>query len=176
MDIFNRQPSIAEDTVHYSIYPQIDASDRASVTALAACISDFVNFALPDFIWHRDPFEVKVVPNPDNSESWILEGRMRVGDCIDDEWCTVWLLKEVSSKWDTVIGYVFFYMSNILSIMKSGSVYDSDGEFLLIEAAEALPSWVTPSNSENRVCHLLLSISNLQSSPSRFGYINLDYT
>jgi len=34
--------------------------------------------------------------------------------------------------------------------MKS-SVYDSDGEFLLIEAAEALPSWVKPTNSENRV-------------------------
>ena len=31
------------------------------------------------------------------------------------------------------------------------SVYDSDGEFLLIEAAEALPSWVKPTNSENRV-------------------------
>ena len=31
------------------------------------------------------------------------------------------------------------------------SVYDSDGEFLLIEAAEVLPSWVTPTNAENRV-------------------------
>jgi len=31
------------------------------------------------------------------------------------------------------------------------SVFDSDGEFLLIEAAEALPSWVKPTNSENRV-------------------------
>lgn len=31
------------------------------------------------------------------------------------------------------------------------SVSDSDGEFLLVEAAEVLPSWVTPSNAENRV-------------------------
>jgi hypothetical protein len=29
--------------------------------------------------------------------------------------------------------------------------FDTDGEFLLIEAAEALPSWVKPTNSENRV-------------------------
>ncbi|KAF8311241.1 SGT1-domain-containing protein [Clavulina sp. PMI_390] len=28
---------------------------------------------------------------------------------------------------------------------------DSDGEFLLIEAAEVLPAWVSPSNAENRV-------------------------
>ena len=33
----------------------------------------------------------------------------------------------------------------------SHSVSDSDGEFLLVEAAEVLPSWVTPFNAENRV-------------------------
>ncbi|CAK5280077.1 unnamed protein product, partial [Mycena citricolor] len=27
----------------------------------------------------------------------------------------------------------------------------SDGEFLLIEAADALPAWITPTNAENRV-------------------------
>lgn len=32
-------------------------------------------------------------------------------------------------------------------------MFDSDGEFLLIEAAEALPAWVSPNNSENRVSH-----------------------
>ena len=31
------------------------------------------------------------------------------------------------------------------------STFDTDGEFLLIEAAEVLPSWVSPQNSENRV-------------------------
>jgi hypothetical protein len=34
------------------------------------------------------------------------------------------------------------------------SVRDSDGEFLLIEAADSLPSWVTPSAVENRVRNL----------------------
>ena len=29
---------------------------------------------------------------------------------------------------------------------------DADGEFLLIEAADALPDWVTPENATNRVC------------------------
>lgn len=38
------------------------------------------------------------------------------------------------------------------------SVFDSDGEFLLIEAAEALPSWVKPSNTENRVRYTLLMV------------------
>ena len=36
----------------------------------------------------------------------------------------------------------------------SVSIRDSDGEFLLIEAADSLPSWVTPSVVENRVRNL----------------------
>lgn len=38
-----------------------------------------------------------------------------------------------------------------MRVNASFSVYDTDGEFLLIEAAEALPAWVKPENSENRV-------------------------
>jgi hypothetical protein len=30
-------------------------------------------------------------------------------------------------------------------------VYDTDGEFLLIEAANVLPKWLKPEVSENRV-------------------------
>ncbi|KAG6829290.1 hypothetical protein H0H92_005044 [Tricholoma furcatifolium] len=135
MEIFNRLPTIAEDTLHYTLYLPKDLSDKASATTFAACITTYVETILSDFIWHRDAFELKVVedPDPDNT-AWILDGRMRVGDCVDDEWCSVWLLRQVSAKWDVVI-----------------SVFDSDGEFLLIEAAEALPSWVKPTNSENRV-------------------------
>ncbi|KAK0473266.1 SGT1 protein-domain-containing protein [Armillaria novae-zelandiae] len=154
MDIFNRPPAISEDTLQYALYPPQSLSDKPSVTTFAACMHTYVDSLLPDFIWHRDTFELKVVPNPDLDGQWMLEGRMRVGDSVDDEWCAVWLLKEISNKWDVVI-----------------SVWDTDGEFLLIEAADALPSWVTPSNSENRVwiysSHLhLIPLSHI-SPPSR---------
>lgn len=57
------------------------------------------------------------------------------------------------------------------------SVYDSDGEFLLIEAAEYLPDWITPENADNRV---YLSIrqhltQNSDESP-RCGYTKTIYT
>ena len=116
MDIFNRPPSISEDTLHYTIYPPPDSPDKASVTALAASISNHVNTMLPNFVWHRDAFEIKFVQDQDNTGSWILEGRMRVGDSVDDEWCTVWLLKEISSKWDVAIRHVFFGCSSRSSI------------------------------------------------------------
>ncbi|KAF9056667.1 SGT1 protein-domain-containing protein [Panaeolus papilionaceus] len=132
--IFNRPPSVAEDTLQYALYPPPNQTDKVAVTSLAAYIKAYVENCLPNFIWHRDAFEVKLTQNNNNLESWFLGGRMRVGDSVDDEWCTIWLLRQLSSQWDLVI-----------------SVFDSDGEFLLIEAAEELPSWVKPTNSENRV-------------------------
>lgn len=138
MDIFNRPPSISEDTIQYTLYPPPALADKSSATTLAACVQAYVPEILPQFLWHRDSFEVKVVKDVDcaaaRDDKWMLEGRMRVGDSVDDEWCVVWILREISKKWDFAI-----------------SVMDSDGEFLLIEAAEVLPSWVKPSNSENRV-------------------------
>ncbi|KAI0724281.1 SGT1 protein-domain-containing protein [Cerioporus squamosus] len=162
-DIFNRPPTISEDTLQYTLYLPPDQSDRVSATALAALLSEHAQSLLPGHLWHRDAFELKVAPDPEgNKDAWVLEGRMRVGDCIDDEWCVVWLLRELSSKWDLVI-----------------SVFDSDGEFLLIEAAEELPSWVTPTNAENRVwihnsrLHLvpLSHVSPPSSKPRRRKYI-----
>ncbi|KAJ7102279.1 SGT1 protein-domain-containing protein [Mycena belliarum] len=133
MDIFNRTPAISEDTLQYSLYPSPSLADKPSVTSFAACISAWVDLLLPEFLWHRDVFELKVATRSESNEFY-LQGRMRVGDCVDDEWCAVWLLKQVSANWDMAI-----------------SVFDSDGDFLLIEAADFLPAWVTPTNSENRV-------------------------
>ena len=181
-NIFNLTPTISEDTLQYLIYPSPESSDRASVTSLALFIEEVANTLLPDHIWHRDTFELKVTVNDsllernitdkcgsasktDEAEGWMLEGRMRVGDSVDDEWCTVWLLREISSKCDVSIRWALCtnsaYFSNIYekkvtnsSLIKLFRVFDSDGEFLLIEAADQLPPWVTPENSENRVCLL----------------------
>ncbi|KAI0274784.1 SGT1 protein-domain-containing protein [Gloeopeniophorella convolvens] len=152
--IFNQPPSIAEDAIHYVLHPTNALSDRMSATGLALSVQSFVDALLRDFIWHRDQFQLKVVRDEETS-GWVLEGRMRVGDSIDDEWCVVWLLREISSKWDFAI-----------------SVRDSDGEFVLIEAADALPSWVTPSVVENRVWihnyHLhLIPLSHVSPPSSR---------
>ena len=37
-------------------------------------------------------------------------------------------------------------------------VVDTDGELLLIEAADVLPRWLTPENSDNRVLTNLPSV------------------
>lgn len=65
----------------------------------------------------------------------LLRGRTEYGDSIEDEWVVVYLLREVSRKFDNI--WV--------------KVTDSDGEFLLVEAAAALPAWLEPEIADNRV-------------------------
>jgi len=67
--------------------------------------------------------------------TWLLRGRTNYGDSVADEWLIVYLLRELSGKFpDAWI-----------------RVYDTDGEFLLIEAANSLPKWLNPEVAENRV-------------------------
>ncbi len=106
-DIFNRPPTISEDTLQYCLYLPQGQTDRVSATALATLMIEYTQTLLPEHLWHRDSFELKVAPDPEgDKDSWVLEGRMRVGDCIDDEWCAVWLLRELTKKWDVAARYV----------------------------------------------------------------------
>jgi len=109
MDIFNRPPAISEDTVQYRLY-STQSSDKVSVLTLATVLKSYTDDLLPGFLWHRDPFELKVVSD---TNGWVLEGTMRVGDCIDDEWCAVWLLKEISKKWDIAIRSVLLRLARL---------------------------------------------------------------
>ena len=102
MDIFNRPPSISEDALQYTVYPPDNLSDKALVTTLAVVMQDFADSLLPDMQWHRDAFQLKVATNQ-AAQGFVLEGTMRIGDCVDDEWCAVWILREISAKWDVAV-------------------------------------------------------------------------
>ncbi|KAG2495277.1 hypothetical protein HYH03_006550 [Edaphochlamys debaryana] len=60
---------------------------------------------------------------------------MRFGDAVDDEWWGVWLLLRMSRELQDL----------------TVQVWDNDGQFLLIEAAYALPRWLKPETAEGRV-------------------------
>lgn len=64
-----------------------------------------------------------------------LRGRTNYGDSVEDEWLIVFILRELSRKFsDAWI-----------------RIIDTDGEFLLIEAANVLPPWLNPEVAEFRV-------------------------
>lgn len=65
-----------------------------------------------------------------------LHGLTNYGDSVEDEWLIVFILLELSKQFPNI--WV--------------KVVDTDGEFLLIEAANALPRWLNPEIADNRVC------------------------
>ena len=64
-----------------------------------------------------------------------IGGCTEFGDNVEDEWFIVYLLQQITKTFPEL----------------TAKVGDNDGEFLLIEAADYLPKWLNPDNSENRV-------------------------
>lgn len=64
-----------------------------------------------------------------------FHGMTNFGDSVDDEWLIVYILRELSNRFQDL--WI--------------KIVDTDGEFLLIEAANALPRWLNPEIADNRV-------------------------
>ncbi|CAM8915776.1 unnamed protein product [Rhodiola kirilowii] len=143
---------LPEDTVFYAIFPDFSLPSKSinpnSVTppqlmselqSLHLQIVESVSPYTSGYIWQHEPFTLSVSSSPScicsSSQVPHLHGKVRFGDNLEDEWFVVYLLFEVSRRFRNV----------------SVRVWDTDGEFLLIEAAFYLPRWIDPENSENRV-------------------------
>ncbi|EPS73304.1 suppressor-like protein, partial [Genlisea aurea] len=124
-----------EDTVFYSVFPDCFVASAADsdelLRALHAGIVRHISPIIGDYVWQHQPFSLfpAVSPIPH------IAGQVRFGDNIEDEWFVVYLLFEISKAFPDV----------------SIRVWDSDGEFLLIETAFHLPKWLNPDTSINRV-------------------------
>ncbi|MBA0581858.1 hypothetical protein Gorai_024024 [Gossypium raimondii] len=120
---------LPEDTVIYSIYPDNPLS-QDSLQSLHLQILNAVSPFTTSYIWQHEPFTLSIAFHPFPH----LKGHLRFGDNLNDEWFTVFLLFRISVAFPSV----------------SIQVHDSDGDFLLIEAAYHLPRWLNPENSQNR--------------------------
>ncbi|KID78447.1 Protein ecdysoneless [Metarhizium brunneum] len=90
------------------------------------------NTVTKDHIWQRDDFHLEMK----SSEGMTyLHGMTDYGDAIEDEWLIVYLLRQLTQSFPDLWVHVA----------------DADGEFLLIEAANVLPKWITPEMDQNRV-------------------------
>lgn len=164
-----------DDFVEYYIFPKIDKPintlEEENIflnDLLSKVLSIYTEYA-QEYIWQKDAFKV----TPCNTSTQLLKenettkglrlkkylrffklyclkcknmlllgalpihlfGVTHYGDNIQDEWFIVFLLFKITESIKDV----------------TVRVVDSDGEFLLIEAAEHLPKWATPETCEQRV-------------------------
>jgi hypothetical protein len=137
---------LPDDVVEYMIFiidSQLsDVQTRERLQAFQRALNVLEKKFLKEYIWQRDALKLELVRE---EQQWLLRGRTNYGDSVADEWLIVYFLRELSKEFKNA--WI--------------RIYDSDGEFLLIEAANALPKWLNPEVAENRVwinCHRLLII------------------
>lgn len=127
---------LPEDVVEYTVFI-VDAQlshiqIRERLQAFQRALTALEKKFLKEYIWQRDSVKLDLVHE---NGRWLLKGVTNYGDSVADEWLIVYFLRELSKEFkDAWI-----------------RIYDTDGEFLLIEAANALPNWLNPEVAENRV-------------------------
>ena len=128
--------AIPEDCIVYTIFwlneALSDIERRDKLRQVQGAGAALVKKHLRDYIWEQDSFNL-------NLSKWegldCLHGRSSYGDSVEDEWIIVWLCVELSKEFEDA--WI--------------RVSDADGEFLLIEAANALPKWINPEIADYRV-------------------------
>jgi hypothetical protein len=100
---------------------------------LTASIDEITN----SYIWFKDSLKLSLIIPTEKNDPLFFRGIVKFGDSIEDEW---------------FISYIALKLSQNFRI--SISLTDSDGQFMLIEAAEFIPDWIEPDNCENRYIHI----------------------
>ncbi|XP_059374741.1 protein ecdysoneless homolog [Carassius carassius] len=138
MDVLKR-PSIPEDAVQYQLFlvhpesSDAETHERFLQQILQNTLAELAPL-LVQYIWQHQPFNLRYHPEKGAVPAH-LGGVTEFGDNVEDEWFIVYLLKRITCTFSDI----------------AAAVYDNDGQFLLIEAAEHLPKWLDPDSSENRV-------------------------
>ncbi|OBT72728.1 hypothetical protein VF21_08818 [Pseudogymnoascus sp. 05NY08] len=127
---------LPDDSVEYTLFIINKSLAQKEVLACLELVrkeaTKLTGALLKDYIWQRDDFNLKL---EQSSGLMHLRGLTNYGDSVEDEWLIVYILRELTKQFPDL--WV--------------KVVDTDGEFLLIEAANALPRWLNPEIADNRV-------------------------
>ncbi|KAK3906264.1 SGT1 protein-domain-containing protein [Staphylotrichum tortipilum] len=150
---------LSEDCVEYMLFVIGDStagSSNPSLETVRKAADQKLSELAKDYIWQRDPFKLETKVQKGLGLPY-LHGTTHYGDNVEDEWLIVYMLRELSKAFPSL--WI--------------RVSDSDGEFLLIEAAKVTPKWISPENDGNRVWihdgKLLLIPVSSASSPASNG-------
>lgn len=126
-----------EDTIQCYFFSIQKLADLEWVQ-LCKDLNETVSLLSQGYIWHRDEFKITLPLHNDEEDKDCPEHLISLtcfGDNLEDEWYIVHLLIELTKKYTNLIV----------------KIEDNDGDFILIEAANYLPAWANPENTENRV-------------------------
>jgi hypothetical protein len=100
------QRTLPDDCVEYTllVIDSASALDPASVRSqleeVQQTARDLLKEVAGEYIWQRDEFHLELVGGEEGVPRWCLHGRTEYGDSVDDEWLIVWILRELSKKFE----------------------------------------------------------------------------
>ncbi|KAJ9461483.1 hypothetical protein DIPPA_60024 [Diplonema papillatum] len=123
---------LGDGTMEYAIYSATEDATNAYWEGLRERVFAIIGDWADQYMWHRQRLHFKL---EEKGGRKCLAGVLFFGENGEDEWYVTGLLLKVSAEIDDVLVHVV----------------DSDGQFLLIEAADALPPWMDPEGMDNRI-------------------------
>ncbi|KAF5692566.1 hypothetical protein FDENT_2776 [Fusarium denticulatum] len=128
----NQLPDNCVEYLLFFIDPQVDIRKQlAQVENIRKSAIELSATLTKDYIWQKDEFNLTL---KNENGLLYLHGTTDYSDAVEDEWLIVYILRELSKSHPNLWIRVF----------------DTDGEFLLIEAANVLPRWLNPEIDNNR--------------------------
>ncbi|KAL1462953.1 hypothetical protein WDU94_014750 [Cyamophila willieti] len=133
-----------ENHLEILIFPEVLEEDVVNLDSCLNNINSVVAKYSKDYLWHVDKltFEPKNVNSQSDTFTYkkdtlppYIYTSLCFGENVEDEWFSLYILLQLTQE---IPGIVI-------------RVWDSDGEFLLIEAADHLPSWCNPESCSERV-------------------------
>ncbi|CAM9369821.1 unnamed protein product [Ectocarpus sp. 8 AP-2014] len=129
LPFLQERPATAEDFVRYQIFVD-EWSSIEHLQQLRESVLELVDSITAGFIWHREAFALSVAVPSDGDLEPHLTGEQVFGGNVSDEWFVCYLLFTITSTFNEL----------------TACITDNDGEFLLIEAATAIPPFLSPGN------------------------------
>ncbi|CVL13309.1 related to sgt1 protein [Fusarium proliferatum] len=128
----NQLPDNCVEYLLFFIDPQVDIRKQlAQIEIVRKSAIELATTLTKDYIWQKDEFNLTL---KNENGLLYLHGITDYSDAVEDEWLIVYILRELSKSHPNLWIRVF----------------DTDGEFLLVEAANVLPRWLNPEIDNNR--------------------------
>jgi hypothetical protein len=148
-DFKNHLPDNCVEYLLFFLDSQLDARKQLSqIESIRKSAIDLATTLTKDYIWQKDEFNLTLKNEKGMCRNYkthysmltstaglvYLHGITDYSDAVEDEWLIVYILRELSKSHPNLWIRVF----------------DTDGEFLLVEAANVLPRWLNPEIDNNR--------------------------
>ncbi|KAK8795516.1 hypothetical protein WA158_000173 [Blastocystis sp. Blastoise] len=116
---------------------------QLKLKAIKCLVNEYIRDLSKDYLWFYEDLHFicldtfkNPIRNNENSDlkNPFLYAEITFDESIDDEWFCVFLMKSITKEFPYLIG----------------TIEDIDGNFILIEASQYIPEWLTPDTSKNR--------------------------